>query len=747
MLLASVILRDSVKNTDLVYTYKVPLDMSLEVLPGQIVEVPFGKGNNTKDGIIKEVKDEEYQGKYRLKELIRIKDTKPVMNSEQLKLIDYISQRYVCTMGDAISLMVPSAVANHENPLVRFVKLADRELASEYLQNNKIRSINQINILTYLFEKDVVPAAELLMNTMSNNSHLTALKSKGLIDVFKDRTLIDEISEDEEELSVNGVVHELNYEQQNAVDRICEVHDKARVFLLHGITGSGKTEVFLRAAQTYLERGQRVLYLVPEISLTPQTIRWITSRFNSGVAVLHSRLTDKQRYDEWNKIRNGEASIIVAARSGVFAPIDNLKLIIIDEEHDSSYKSDNHPRYNARDIAMVRAKMNGATVVLGSATPSIETYYAATNGYYELLRLTKRANPNARLPKVTIVDMKEQVKIGADGFFSVPLRNSMAKAISENKQIILFLNRRGYSRTHICASCGTPRTCPSCSVGLTLHNNRYSSDKLLICHYCGYTETLSEAKCDSCGETKFTAIGFGTQQLEEAVKTQFPGVGVLRMDQDTTTGSGSHEKIIEAFRNKEASILIGTQMIAKGHDFPAVTVVGILDTDIMTNSPDYRGSERAFQLITQAAGRAGRDVNPGEVFIQTYRPDNPLTMYAACQDYENFYKSQIEYRQAMLLPPFKASGELMISSSDEDELARISGDLNKYLRDFLGYQSSSMGFELYGPIPAPIYELRGNYRNIFNIKAAKKSLIVAVFAQVLKDFDYTIYPISIDSDK
>ena len=340
MLLASVILRDSVKNTDLVYTYKVPLDMSLEVLPGQIVEVPFGKGNNTKDGIIKEVKDEEYQGKYRLKELIRIKDTKPVMNSEQLKLIDYISQRYVCTMGDAISLMVPSAVANHENPLVRFVKLADRELASEYLQNNKIRSINQINILTYLFEKDVVPAAELLMNTMSNNSHLTALKSKGLIDVFKDRTLIDEISEDEEELSVNGVVHELNSEQQNAVDRICEVHDKARVFLLHGITGSGKTEVFLRAAQTYLERGQRVLYLVPEISLTPQTIRWITSRFNSGVAVLHSRLTDKQRYDEWNKIRNGEASIIVAARSGVFAPIDNLKLIIIDEEHDTSYMSD-----------------------------------------------------------------------------------------------------------------------------------------------------------------------------------------------------------------------------------------------------------------------------------------------------------------------------------------------------------------------------------------------------------------------
>ncbi len=746
MLTASVILRDSVKNTDLVYTYKVPDSMSEIILQGQIVEVPFGRHNGTKDGIIKSVENEEYQGKYKLKEILTIKDVVPVMNADQLKLIDYISKRYVCTMGDAISLMVPAAVANHQNPLVRFVKLENKELALELLHNNKLRSINQINILTYLLEKNVVPASELLMNTSTNNSVLTPLKNKGLISVYSERVVTDTVSEDETTVPVTSS-HTLNDEQQNAVDRICEKRDRAKVFLLHGITGSGKTEVFLRSAERYLERGERVLYLVPEISLTPQTIRWIRSRFREGVAVLHSRLTDKQRYEEWNKIRNNEASIIVAARSGVFAPIDNLKLIIIDEEHDSSYKSDTHPRYNAREIAMTRAKMCGATVVLGSATPSIETYYAATNGYYELLSLTKRANPNARLPKVTIVDMKEQVKLGAGSFFSIPLRNSMAKAISENKQVILFLNRRGFSRTHICKDCGEPRFCPSCSVGLTLHNNRYSSDKLLICHYCGYTETLSSIKCDSCGSTEFTSIGFGTQQLEEEVKKNFPGVGVLRMDQDTTTGAGSHEKIIEAFRNKEASILIGTQMIAKGHDFPAVTVVGILDTDIMTSSPDYRGSERAYQLITQASGRAGRDNDPGEVFIQTYRPDNPLVLYAACQDYESFYNSQIEYRKALALPPFKASGELVISSSDEVELARISGDLNRYLRDFLGFQSSDCAFELYGPIPAPIYELRGNYRNVFNIKAKNRSLVIGVFSQVLKDFDYMIYPISIDSDK
>lgn len=746
MLLASVILRDSVKNTDLVYTYKVPSSMSSDILPGQIVDVPFGMHNGRRDGIVKAVSDEEYTGKYRLKDILSIRDYKPVMNPDQIKLIDYISKRYVCTMGDAISLMVPSAVVNHQNPLVRFVKLANRELALDVLCNNKLKSINQINILSYLLEKDNVPATELLVSTSTNNGMLTALKNKGLISVYSERTEVDStICNDTQ--TPDGPVHELNDEQEKAVAKICEKRDKAKVFLLHGITGSGKTEVFLKCAEKYLERGEKVLYLVPEISLTPQTIRWIKSRFRNGVAVLHSRLTDKQRYEEWNKIRNNEASIIVAARSGVFAPIENLKLIIIDEEHDSSYKSDNHPRYNAREIAITRAKMCGATVVLGSATPSIETYYAASNGYYELLSLTKRANPNARLPKVTIVDMKEQVKLGAGNFFSMPLRNSMAKAISENKQIILFLNRRGFSRTHICKDCGEPRHCPSCSVGLTLHNNRYSSEKLLICHYCGYTETLSNAKCDSCGCTEFTSIGYGTQQLEEEVKKNFPGVGVLRMDQDTTTGAGAHEKIIEAFRKHEASILIGTQMIAKGHDFPAVTVVGILDTDIMTSSPDYRGSERAFQLITQAAGRAGRDNDPGEVFIQTYRPDNPLTMYASCQDYSSFYKSQIEYRKALSLPPFKASGEMVISSTDETELMRISADLNNYLKAFLGYQSSDCAFELYGPIPAPIYELRGNYRNVFNIKAKNRSMLIAVFSQVLKDFDYTIYPISIDSDK
>lgn len=745
MLLAEVILRNSVDNTDLIYTYKIPDDLAGKISAGMLVDVPFGMHNGTRDALVLSVKDGEYEGKFRLKSIKSIKDPLPVMKPDQIALIDYIQKRYVCRKGDALSLMVPSVVAEHKNPQVRCVELTDEQKARELLAANKIKSINQIRILESLFEKSPVQAQELLVVTSSSNANLYALVDKGLIRIFKEEDTTESVDEKAE--YVRGPVHELNVEQQYAVNRICEERKNHKVFLLHGITGSGKTEVFLKCAESYLEKGHSVLYLVPEISLTPQTIRWITGRFNREVAVLHSRLTSKERYEQWDKIRKGEAKIIVAARSGVFAPIEGLKLIIIDEEHDSSYKSDKHPKYSARDIAIARAKLTGATVVLGSATPSIETYYAAKNDYYELLKLTKRANPNAHLPKVTIVDMKEQIKQGAGSFFSIPLKNKMLKALDEDKQIILFLNRRGYSRTLICKDCGEPLNCPSCSVGMTLHTNRHSNEKLLICHYCGYAIPVSEAKCNACGSKELDSIGFGTQQLEEQVKTTFPGVSVLRMDQDSTAGIGAHEKILSAFREKKASILIGTQMIAKGHDFPEVTVVGILDTDIIAASPDYRGSERAFQLITQASGRAGRDNDPGEVFIQTYKPDNPLIMYAACQDYDSFFDAQLEYRQAMNLPPFKASGEIMIQSSDEDELMRISDDLAKYLRDYLSYQSKDFGFELYGPIPSAIYELRGNYRNVFNIKAKNKSSLNAVFKQVFEDFDYTKYPISVDSDK
>ena len=525
----------------------------------------------------------------------------------------------------------------------------------------------------------------------------------------------------------------------------------AEVFLLHGITGSGKTEVYLKCAGEIMERGGTVIYLVPEISLTPQTVNWIRARFGDTAAVMHSRLTDKQRFLEWEKIRRGQASIVVGPRSCIFAPLTNLKLIIIDEEHDSSYKSESFPRYNARDIALMRARMNSCAVVFGSATPAISSYYAAQKGVYKLLTLKKRGNPDAVLPKVHIVDMKQQIKEGAGDLISIPLRRAMARAIAEDKQILLFLNRRGYSRTLICEECGEPCSCPNCSVGMTLHNGRkvkgnVLTGRMLICHYCGYTVPAHEAVCRSCGGGNFTRAGIGTQQLEEILGKTFEGTKVLRMDQDTTMRPGDHERILQSFRDHEAQILIGTQMIAKGHDFPDVTVVGIIGADLIASSSDYRSSERAFQLITQAAGRAGRKGSEGDVYLQSLHPDNPLLRYAACQDYEAFYEEEVRYREAMALPPFKATGEIVLSLGNEDDLIARADILAVYLKEFLKVQPDKFAFELYGPVPSPIYELRGRYRMSFMIKAINKSCLNAVFAQIMKDFDPAEYPISFDND-
>lgn len=747
---ATVLLRKSVRNTDIEYTYIVPEDLEGQILVGQLVDVPFGKGNTLVKGIVTSLTKDSCADTSKLKRINSIIDKVCVMNEDQMKLVAFMKTNYVCTSGDAISLMVPSTVADHKNKKVRVASIKNRDEVMKALEGNSIRSNLQINILSLLLDKDYYLVSSLLADSGASNTQLTALKNKGLINVnlVEDESETATINKDNQNINEKFTIeHQLNLEQQNAVDKITAKSDKARTFLLHGITGSGKTEVYLSSANAFLERGESVLYLVPEISLTPQTINWLRGRFSECIAILHSRLTDKERYIEWDKIRRGKARIVVGARSAIFAPIHNLKLIIIDEEHDSSYRSEKHPNYSTRTVALARARYTGATVVLGSATPSIETYYAAQNGYYELIELKNRANPNARLPKVNIIDMKQQVKLGFGEIISKPLMDKMKEQLSLDKQVILFLNRRGLKRNLICNDCGESLFCPSCSVAMTMHRGRFSSEKNMICHYCGHIAPLSEVKCTCCGSSKFTSIGFGTEQLEDFLKKTLPAYKVLRMDQDTTIGQGAHERILEAFREHEASILIGTQMIAKGHDFPDVTVVGIIDTDMMLSSPDFRASERAFQLITQSSGRAGRDINPGEVFIQTYKPNNIIIRHAAVQDYKSFYNAQIVYREDINLPPFKAIGELMISSSSEQDLEEKTQILYKYLRDFLSVQDISHGFELYGPMEAPIYELRERYRNIFKIKAKTKSALNQVFAQVIKDFDYKVFQLSFDADK
>ncbi|MCR5287972.1 MAG: primosomal protein N' [Saccharofermentans sp.] len=747
----SVILRGAVRETDRQFTYKIPEGLNGKVFPGSFCNVPFGFGNKTRSAVVMSVSEDAGKGIKGIKEIKSLIVDYPVLTKDLLELVDTLSERFNCTKGDIIELMVPSCVEHHKSPTEVFTEITDKETAEAVLSSGTLRSAVHANILEYLLKSGKCSRKELQTAVSASSAQVNAVEEKGLIRFTKEICDSVESSDILDDIPVDGKfseTYDLNDEQKEAVKKIVGENGEIvpGTHLLFGITGSGKTEVYLKCAQNVIDNGGTVLYLVPEISLTPQTISWIKGRLGGVVAVLHSRLTDRQRFSQWEMIRTGRAKVVVAPRSGIFAPAENIKLIIIDEEHDGSYKSESHPRYSAKDIARMRANRNGASLILGSATPSVESFYAADKKVYDLIELKTRARSAAKLPEIVPVDMKEQVKLGAGDILSIPLRQAMAVAFSQKKQVLLFLNRRGYARTLVCEDCGKPVSCVNCSVGMTLHNNRRTGSQSLICHYCGYMINASEAQCSFCGCKHFTKAGFGTQQLETLLQEVFPHEKVLRMDQDTTVSPGAHREIIESFARKEASILIGTQMIAKGLDFPDCTVVGVLGADLMISASSYKASERAFQLITQAAGRAGRGDDPGKVFIQSYDPSNPLFRYACTQDYRAFYDTEIAYRQKMNLPPFKAIGEIVLSLEDESALQERGRDLYHYLSDFLSYQDKSYGFELYGPVPAVIYELRGRYRLSFIIKASNKSAINAVFRHVMDDFDHVRYPLSYDND-
>lgn len=744
---ASILLRNAVRQTDRYFSYNIPEELNGKVVRGSFVRVPFGGGNKLVSGVVTDVAEDAADPGVRLKDIDSLADDEPVMTDEQISLIESLARRYNCTRSDIIELFVPSFVEGHKAKMADYLGISDIELVNSVLTGNKLRSVNHIRVLEYLLENGTCDKKTVISDTGVPPQSIKGLIDKGLVTITRGRavqtepdTLIDVPSD-----SKYTAEYDLNPSQKEAVRKITSC-DSYKVFLLYGVTGSGKTEVFLNCAADTTSKGGQVLYLVPEISLTPQTVSWIRGRLGNDCAVLHSKLTDRQRYEQWNMIRSGRAKVVVGPRSAVFAPFSNLKLVIIDEEHDPSYKADSHPRYNARSVAMIRARGSGARVVLGSATPSIDSFYAAEQGFYERLDLPSRAKEGAVMPSVYPVDMKEQIRLGAGNVLSLPLRNAMARALSKNKQVILFLNRRGYSRTLVCDDCGEPARCVNCSVGMTLHNNPRSGTRLLICHYCGYTIPADEACCDSCKGRSFSRAGFGTQQLEEVLNKHFPNEKILRMDQDTTQKRGAVADIVSDFAAGKASILIGTQMIAKGHDFPDCTVVGILSADLMINSANVRGSERAFALITQASGRAGRGDTPGEVYIQTSNPDDPLFVNAAGQDYEAFYNNEIRYRENLKLPPFKAMGEIILSLPDSAEAFEKANNLMKYITDFLAVQDKSYEFECFGPIPDVIFELRSKFRYSITVKAKNISAINAVFRQIMEDFDYKEYPLSFDND-
>jgi len=509
-----------------------------------------------------------------------------------------------------------------------------------------------------------------------------------------------------------------------------------RPFLLHGITGSGKTEVYFRAAERALEAGRTILILVPEIALTHMLVRAAIARFGPTVAVQHSDLSAGERHDQWWRIREGDARVVVGARSAVFAPLPALGLVVVDEEHEGSYKQEDSPRYHGRDVAVMRARLEGATVVLGSATPSLESFHNASKGKYTLLRLPRRISARG-LPKVEIVDRRAVLRAGGDAILSPPLQEALAERLEKKEQAILLLNRRGWATSLLCRECGQQSVCPNCSVSLTLHDGGRES----LCHYCGHRITAPRA-CPSCGGAYLKLQGFGTEKVVEAVKAALPKARVARLDRDLAKRRGALAKTLLAFEAGETDVLVGTQMIAKGHDFPRVTLVGVVDADVGLGLPDFRAAERTFQLLTQVAGRAGRAELAGEVVLQSHWPDHYALGLACAQDYAAFYEREMEFRRTMAYPPVSALLNLVLRSTDAARGGKDAEALARRLRD-----KAPGRYRVLGPAFAPLARLRGEHRFQILLKGQRAAMREAVRAALVAHFGESRWPgVSVDVD-
>lgn len=745
-MVAEVVLRESIWQTNKVYDYAVPEELSGKIRVGQYVRVPFGKGNRPSVALVMGIKDTS-DSSYTLKAIDSIVEEEPVLNSEQIELMKFVAKRYSSTFGSVMHQMVPALVTKRVGRSQLMVSLLSEEKAREALQSESIDSIQQIRVLEWLLETPEMPLADLMQELSISRSPIDTLSKNGYVKIQSVRISAEEMQakkaeEVEEEAVCDSFRPELNDEQKHAVETILTTPGP-KEFLLFGVTGSGKTEVYLHVAEEILKRGGSVLYLVPEISLTPQTVSRIRARFPDSIAVLHSRLTAKERYDSWKKIQKGEVRIVVGARSAVFAPVQDLQLIIMDEEHDGSYKADTMLRYSARDVARFRARKAGIKLLLGSATPSVETYYAAKLGYITLLPLRHRAVEHAVLPKVEIVDMQQELDAGNRSLLSRKLYKAMKEALDNGEQIMLLLNRRGFAKNIYCHSCRSMVMCPECDVPMTLHTKAMGRHKLLICHYCGKVMPKPDL-CPSCGSEFVGERGDGIQKLEDWVQEDFPSARVIRMDQDTTSTRGAHAEILEKFRNHEADILVGTQMIAKGHDFPGVSVVGILGADSVLWQSDYRARERAFQLLAQISGRAGRGEIPGKVFVQTFCPDSEIFLYASSQDYEKFFASEIKYREDFAYPPFRALGGIMISHENEEICASEATMVATTLREMAKNLGDDM--MILGPCPANMPKLLNKYRYQIVVRAKNKGLLSDGFTKLQQAYATYGYSISVDID-
>ena len=648
------IVHENVAHT---FSYLVPEGMQLSV--GQRVEAPFGR--MIKEGVIVGFSDECDVPPEKLRSIRAPLEDYPAILPPLLTLAERMAQEAHCPLAETLRLMLPAEMRGGRvqvkcQPVVSLA-IPEREVDGAIAAQG--RSQKRRMILSLLRDGSVHPVSELKLLVRDPLEALKQLEEAGLVRITQEEVLRRPGGDDPVEPVADPP---LTSYQQEVLDVVLpEMARGQGRFLLHGVTGSGKTEVFIRLVREVLKKGKAAMILVPEIALTPQMVSWFRARFGAVAAVLHSRLSAGERFDEWRRIRRGEARVIIGARSAVFAPCENLGLIVVDEEHETTYLSDRHPRYDARDVAAWRCENEGATLLLASATPSILSFAKAQRGDYTLLEMPCRVG-NRPMPEVTVVDMRQEIEKGNRSIFSGVLQGKLKECMRKGEQAMLLMNRRGYNSFVSCRSCGLAMKCPNCDVSLTYH--MAGGDGRLHCHYCGHVAD-TPSTCPSCQSKYIRFFGAGTQKVEEELHKLFPDVGIVRMDIDTTSGKEGHAKLLDEFRSGRARILVGTQMIAKGLDFPKVTLVGVVAADMTLNLPDYRSRERTFQLLTQVAGRAGRGVIPGEVVIQTYKPEDEIIVASAAQDYRAFFEMEFSRRRTALYPPFTIMARLLVESPTE----------------------------------------------------------------------------------
>lgn len=710
---ANIIIDISHEKLDRTFQYIIPEEMKEQIHAGMEVLIPFGNGNRMIKGYVLEITDVPEFDIDKMKQVFEISKNSMQIESHLIALAGWIKENYGGTMIQALKTVIPVKQKIKSKEKRSLVLLLDDQKANEQLE----LYIKKKNKARERLLRELIRTKELDYELATTQLHI----SSSVIKAFVEQEIVKIEST---KIYRNPVLANqkddfkivLNKEQQYIVDSILDDFNKKKkkTYLIHGITGSGKTEVYIHLIQEAVNNGKQAIVLIPEISLTYQTVMRFYKHFGSRVSIINSKLSSGERHDQFERAKNGELDVMIGPRSALFTPFSNLGFIIIDEEHEGSYKSETVPKYHARETAIERARMSGASVVLGSATPSIDSYYKALEGEYELYSLNKRTSDSA-LPTVEVVDLRDELKAGNRSILSIRLRECIQDRLDKKEQMMLFINRRGYAGFVSCRACGHVMKCSNCDVSLSAHNNGK-----LICHYCGYDERMVK-QCPTCGSKYIGGFRAGTQQIEEVVKKEYPQAKVLRMDMDTTKSKDGHEKILSAFANGEADILIGTQMIVKGHDFPNVTLVGVLAADLSLYSNDYHASERTFQLLTQAAGRAGRGEKKGEVVIQTYSPKHYSITSSSNQNYKEFYEQEISYRGIAGYPPVSNMLAILISS-DKEEQAQQGAWLLKKRMDEMQLSNTTV----IGPSDCTIAKVNNIYKKVIYIKQKKYETLIQV---------------------